>query len=67
MNSPAQRVIDRISQTCPQCQGEGRLHECDHGCGFKGCAACCIEHEAEPHGDDVASRELIAGVERGCK
>ncbi len=94
MPSPAQRVIDRISQTCQKCgKTEIRLHWCGNiWCDFRACIECVLTHENEKHSDmekmtpeDKAnldwhirnyrgssqdgrtSRELIAGVERGCK
>jgi len=54
----ADRVIKRISEPCPQgtdCAGDGertRIFDCEQGCGFRGCTACLMEHEAEPHWSD---------------
>ena len=52
------RVIDRMNEPCPQradCAGDGhhaRIFDCTQSCGFRGCAACMEEHEAEPHVSD---------------
>jgi hypothetical protein len=64
------RVIERMSQVCPQsedCAGpvdnkQGcRVYECDE-CDFKGCAACIEIHESEPHWTDSATAR-----ERGAR
>jgi hypothetical protein len=61
----ADKVIERISQLCPQaadCAGppenrnnDGcRLYECEE-CDFRACAACMEIHESEPHWSDGAT------------
>jgi hypothetical protein len=59
----AQRVIDRISQLCPQGEDcakpertEGRAFQCDH-CSYRGCAACVSLHEAAGHVSDSENAE----------
>lgn len=60
--SAAQRVIDRISQDCPQ--GPDCIHQpfpatscrvfkCGQECGFSGCIECVMAHESEPHWSDA--------------
>jgi hypothetical protein len=59
----ATRVIERISQLCPQaedCAGPVenqygcRVYQCDE-CDFRGCASCMEIHESEPHWSDSAT------------
>lgn len=65
----ANRVIERISERCPQgddCAGDpgtpGRTFDCEEGCGFRGCVACLMVHEAEPHwSDSDTAREMYQG------
>jgi hypothetical protein len=50
----ANRVIAVIEAVCPQgddCAGKGfgRIHRCDFNCGFRGCIACVLAHEAAAH------------------
>lgn len=64
--SPAEKEPDRNLAPCPQgsdCAGESaptRLFDCDHGCGFCGCAACMQIHQDEPHVSD--SDNMLAMV-----
>jgi len=63
----ANRVIKRISEPCPQgsdCAGDGehtRIFDCEQGCGFRGCTACLMEHEAEPHWSDSDTAREMGG------
>jgi hypothetical protein len=61
----ANRLIERIWEPCPQgtdCDGDGqhtRIFDCEQGCGFRGCTACLMAHDAEPHwSDSDTAREM---------